>query len=207
MAGRRASRRISRSKRCEPSFSPSTQEFRLAASSAAGSRQCRRRCRAPVRPELHDGDCRLNADAFDAREAQRIVAGLVEGASARDRGPVGSTIEAVVSRSSSGVPSGATLVTISSTEKNWLRNATLPGMTTRPVIGGMSSDGIPPSSSTGKNGSAAIEKLRPGRSNCGGSCVSRARSFWLIAVQLFDDLRRASAVAAGTRASAAPPAG
>ena len=100
---------------------------------------------------------------------------------ARSR-PVGRTIEAVVSRSSSVVPSGATLVTISSTEKNWLRNAMLPGMTTRPVIGGMSSDGTPPSSSTGKNGSAAMEKLSPGRSNCGGSWVSRARSFWLIAV-------------------------
>ncbi len=54
-------------------------------------------------------------------------------------------------------------------------------------IGGMSSAGTPPSSSTGKNGSAAMEKLSPGRSNCGGSCVSRRAQLLVDRRELFDD--------------------
>ena len=45
----------------------------------------------------------------------------------------------------------------------------------------------PPSSSTGKNGSAAMEKLSPGRSNCGGSCGLERAQLLVDRRELFDD--------------------
>ena len=133
-----------------------------------------------VRTRLPHRDRRLRAAALDARQPQRVVAGRGLRASHAIQAR-GSVMVPVTSRTTSGVPSGATLVTISITEKNWLRNATLPGMTTRPVTGGISKPGSSSSCSTGKNGSAAIEKLSPGRSNCCGNFVSVVASCWLSA--------------------------